>query len=60
MMIAMPKIDNIVDSYSFSWNRPADEYPESVYNVLWISLKDIALDWIEENLPMAWYKPMFQ
>jgi hypothetical protein len=26
---------------------------------LFLAIKPIALEWIEKNIPLAWYKPMF-
>ncbi len=56
----MKKAIPIVD-YAFTWDSPANEYPEPIYNVVFeTSIKEIALDWIEDNIPMAWYRPMFE
>ena len=41
------------------WNEPADNYPEQLYLVLWMAVKDAALAWIDENCPRAWFRPMF-
>ena len=60
MEIAKPKLDSILEDYNFTWDRPASEYPDVIYNVVYASLKPIALEWIEENAPQAWFKPMFQ
>ncbi len=57
---AIPELINLVEYYSISFNRPSDEYPKPIYDVLFLAIKPIALKWIEENIPMAWYKPMFQ
>lgn len=47
------------DDYTITWDRPASEYPEPFYNVLWVMIKPIALQWIDENCPQAWFRPMF-
>jgi hypothetical protein len=60
MKIAMPIIDSTLPNYKFTWDRPSDEYPEQLYSVVFMSIKPIALKWIEKNAPLAWYKPMFQ
>jgi len=60
MDIAIPKLDSMISDYKFTWDRPAEEYPEVIYNVVYMSLKPIALKWIEENAPRAWFKPMFE
>lgn len=60
MDVAIPVLDNMVSDYKFTWDRPAEEYPDVIYNICFMSIKPIALEWIEKNAPMAWYKPMFQ
>lgn len=48
------------DPYQITWNRPASEYPEAFYNVVfWIKIKPQVFAWAEQNMPMAWWKPMF-
>lgn len=34
-------------------------YPKEVYYSLFSGLNHTALQWIEKNIPMAWFKPMF-
>lgn len=57
--IAIPELNNILDDYKFTFDRPASEYPNVIYTLLFMHIKPIALNWIEKNCPMAWYKPMF-
>lgn len=59
MDLAKPKIDEVADNYEISYDRPASEYPDIIYNTLFLFIKPIALKWIEENKPLAWFKPMF-
>jgi hypothetical protein len=56
LAIAVPRINKIT---SIIWDSPAEEYPESVYLFLWLYVKQAAKEWIEENAPDAWYRPMF-
>jgi hypothetical protein len=61
MDIAIPIIDGTVKGYKFTWNRPYEEYPIQVYSVIWgTTVKEIALKWINENMPLAWYKPLLE
>ena len=61
MKIAMPIIDKAVDNYRFTWEQPADEYPETRYAIIYVShVREIALEWLKENLPRAWFLPMFE
>ncbi len=49
-----------VTPYSITWDRPAEEYPTALYATLYtLYVKPEAYKWIEENLPMAWYKQVF-
>lgn len=41
------------------WNDKVSDYPEVMKGVILISLKSVALEWIEANQPQAWYKAMF-
>lgn len=59
MNIAEPELNKLVNDYKITFDRPADEYPSEIYTILFMALRPIALKWIEENIPMAWYKPMF-
>lgn len=57
--IAIPKIEAATPEYRVTWNRPANEYPESVYKIMWTYARAAAKDWIAENAPKAWYRPIF-
>ena len=59
MEIAKPIIDETMPGYKFTWDSPASEYPDVLFDVVFLSIKPIALKWIEENLPQAWFKAMF-
>jgi len=41
------------------WDDKTEEYPSQFTSVLWLSIKDIALCWIDENMPGAWFRPLF-
>ena len=41
------------------WTDNVDDYLPSVIDVLWIGAKDKALEYIDENCPQAWFRPMF-
>lgn len=50
----------VENPYRFTWDAPAKDYPDAIYRVLYVKhVKPIAYKWINDNLPMAWYKPMF-
>lgn len=57
---AIPKIEGATPDYQVTWDRSADEYPEALYGVMWLYLKDAALKWIDKNASHAWFRPMFE
>lgn len=36
-----------------------EAYPPIMQNLILLTTKRVAFDWIEENIPLAWFKPMF-
>lgn len=60
MDLAIPEIQSMFDDYQITFNSPADQYPSMIYGLIFLAIKPIALKWIEENKPMAWFKPMFE
>ena len=59
MDIAIPELKQMSPDYDITFDRPSEEYPSVIYNIIFIAIKPIALKWIEENAPQAWFKPMF-
>jgi len=55
---AIPKIEE--SSENITWDSPADGYPDVVLATFWVTVKTEALEWIDDNLPQAWYKAMLQ
>lgn len=41
------------------WYRKAEDYPLSFLTALWMNVEREVLDWIDDNIPLAWYRPMF-
>ncbi len=41
------------------WADEVEGYPQQAIAVLWFGIKHIALEWIDANLPQAWYRPLF-
>lgn len=53
-------IPNGDDPYQITWDRPATEYPEAFYNVVFsVKIKPQVFAWAEQNMPLVWWKPMF-
>lgn len=48
-----------ITSMEGRWLEPVDSYPESIFNLTWNQSKEIALEWIDQNKPKAFYRPMF-
>lgn len=63
MDYAIPLIDAEMEGdkiTKITWNRPADEYPDALYAVLFLThINKHVLAWAETNMPMAFWKPMF-
>lgn len=57
---AIPQIEALVPGYKIAWSSPAEDYPDQMYTVWWMSLKETALVWIDKNIPKAWFRPMFE
>ena len=57
--IAIPKIEEASPNYQVTWDRPAKEYPDVVYKVMWLHVKEAAKEWLAEHAPNAWFRPMF-
>ncbi len=45
--------------YIITWESPSESYPDALYQVWWLVIKPIALKWIDDNKPMAWFREVF-
>lgn len=52
--------DMTVDEYKIDFSSKASDYPPIILGMIFQKLKPIAMKWIEENKPQAWFKPMFE
>lgn len=57
--LAIPVLNESTDGYKITWNRPSEEYPKEMYAIWLFQIKPVALKWIDENCPKAWYRSMF-
>jgi len=55
--IAKERPENAV--WSKRWSDDIEGYPASALAVLLHSVKSSAIEWIDVNLPEAWYRPLF-
>lgn len=65
MKVATPKLESLVESlvenYSLSLeNNNVSDYPQVVFNIIFLNLKQIAYKWLLENKPQAWFLPAFK
>lgn len=58
--IAIPEINKEIKDYNITLESVSTDYPEVIFDILMMRMKPIALKWIEENKPHAFFKPMFQ
>jgi len=42
------------------WDDDVLDYPAIMLQILWSSTRRIAIKWIDDNLPSAWFRPMFE
>jgi hypothetical protein len=59
MEFVKPKIDSI-DDYRMTWHRPASEYPDAIYAVVFMLMKPMVVEWAEKNIPGAWWIGLFK
>jgi hypothetical protein len=59
MDIAIPKINTISEDYQIEWDNDCDIYEDEMYVFLFSIVKPVALEWIEEHVPKAWFKENF-
>ncbi len=52
-----PKVNNGLAA--LHWSSPTEGYPPQLLVVLKMVLASNAIEWIDANLPKAWYRPMF-
>lgn len=52
--------DPSFDSMQCRWEDDVSGYPPQMQSVLIVSLKEVAISYIEDKKPKAWYKSLFQ
>ena len=57
--LSIPKLNELADGYTITFESPSKQYPDMIYNLWFITIKPIALKWIDDNKPMAWFREMF-
>ena len=41
------------------WHRNADDYPASMFVVLWLNVQTIVIKWMDKHCPKHFARPMF-
>jgi hypothetical protein len=41
------------------WGHSINGYPAAMVNVLWLTVKTHALEYIDAECPQAWFRPLF-
>jgi len=59
MELAVPQLNDLVEGYSISLDSRSDEYPYQMSKILFAAIRPIALKWIDDNKPQAWYRDVF-
>ena len=57
--LSIPKLNELADDYTITFESPSNQYPDMIYNLWYMTIKPIALKWIDDNKPMAWFREMF-
>ena len=52
------KEGKLLESMSQRWGDQVSDYPQALLAVLWLNVRGIALDWVDENCPGAFYRSL--
>lgn len=59
MDIAITELNKLHADYKITFDSRASDYPDMLYSVWFMHIKPIALKWIDENKPQAWFREIF-
>ena len=57
--LSIPVLNELSNGYGITFDSPSNQYPDVIYSVLFMAVKPVALKWIDDNIPMAWYRDIF-
>lgn len=57
--LSIPKLNELDKDYTITFDSSSNSYPDVIYQLWFMTIKPIALEWIDKNKPMAWYRGMF-
>lgn len=49
----------MLEAVSAKWDDTSDAYPPQFMDILWYSVRELALAYIDANCPKAFYRPLF-
>ncbi len=52
--------EKLFDSMGNRWGDRVDDYPRQILSILWLSVKIVTLEYIDEVIPLAFYRGMFE
>lgn len=58
-VFAVVEADPANETMKYRWNDNIADYPDLMQPLVRLIANRAALKWTEENLPEAWFKPMF-
>lgn len=47
------------DGMEGRWGDDMEGYPPTILSILWLAVKTITVEYIDEVMPQAWFRPMF-
>lgn len=57
-VMASVKESPVMESMKGRWGQAAEGYPPQMLGVLWMTVKDEAVKWIDANKPQHWAKAL--
>lgn len=58
-VMEMMKADEVNEAMEGRWGENVEDYPPVLLSVLWLSMRDCALRYIDANCPKAWFRSLF-
>ena len=57
--LSIPLLNQLTDNYKIQFESQWYHYDYMLYNLWYMNIKPIALKWIDENKPNAWFRDIF-
>ena len=59
-VLELLKADEYQKAMKSKWQDNIEGYPAEFKTAIWLVAKRCTLTWIDENIPLAWYRPQFE